>query len=409
MFGPSFAEVDLDTKSPKSTDVDQLAQLAESHSLEMEVRNSASSWVAARLLQHHLVSISITYLKQNWCLSESRFIELIQTDWMKIADTILPGRVEVGSSEFELIAISDTAPLILKPTDTQPERDSSAYQVWDGLWSLANAAAWRDIGIAEERIGEVLKLSLHGDHSAVVELSPSKAFGGLELWQWLHETRDGNREEALRYVLRFLTGNSDRLPNGESVRSLAERQRIALSREHAAEVQRAISEGQDRTMTALQNTQEQFSRLVEDTAKTVSATVVAAVGVVALIARSSDALPDCLLVLAGTVTSIVIVAVVMSRWTRINDLSKNVETLQYSLESDPLLPNADRDKYLSSVKKFEIDGRACRSKRMICILALLSLTVIVAATLWLLIVSDSSTSKSDSEPAKPVETSFRGE
>lgn len=381
-FGTSGIELDLDDASPSQAELDQLANLAVTLPTERDVRASASGWVAAEILSDQLTHVEIRYRRPNWCHSVAEFNALVQSDWLRIADSIESSPVAIGDEQIGLREVHQTEPRVLVPTGSAPE--GSSREVWDGLMAIADASAWRNIAVDEQRSRGTVHLALHRDQEPTVEVRPEVAAGGVALLEWLRQSQDGNREEALRYILRFLTASSKHLPDGTAARALAERQRIALSRENAAEVHRAISEGQVRTAEAIDALRHQLGQFVEDTSKTAQASVVASIGVVALVARSTDALPDWLVLLVslGAITGVVLL--VGGRWRRLNDLASDIDVLRGELNRDPLLPEQDRVTLTDRVDKFDAKARARGARAVVALLGTLAVVVIAGATGWLL-------------------------
>jgi hypothetical protein len=188
----------------------------------------------------------------------------------------------------------------------------------------------------------------------------------------------------LRYVLRLVTASApDRLPDAVTVQKLAERQRIAFSRDRAAEVQRAIADGHRDTVSSLDTAARELADVIDEANKAASATIVGVLGILAFVAESPDALPTWLILLAAAAATLGILAVLRSRWQRIADQESAIQRLQDRLQSDPLLPPEDRDVALCSVGSFGLPARTTRTRRTIIVLGVLSCGVAVTGALWL--------------------------
>ena len=220
-------------------------------------------------------------------------------------------------------------------------------------------------------------------HRAV---TPANSEGGLDLLKWVTATDDANRRESLRHDLTLTAASATAtVPNATTVRKLAERQRIALTREHAAEVQRAITEGQRDTSAALRHASEELGRLLEETSRVAGATIVGVIGLVAFLARDADRLPDWLVGLATLVAVIGIGVVVRSYWSRVSDQEIAVQQLWDRLCSDPLVPDDDKKAVKDVIDAFGLQRRARSARRTIAGLAIAACLVAVAAAAWLVL------------------------
>ena len=233
---------------------------------------------------------------------------------------------------------------------------------------------------------------MHNDQEEVVEIRLDSVAGGVALLKWRMTDNQANREEALRHVLRFVTANAAVLPNARTVQTLAERQYIALARDRAAEVFRAIAEGQRSTSELLENASESLSKLVEDTTTTASATIAAVIGVVALIVQNENLLPSWLILIATAVAVTGVVAVIASRWRRIQDQEDAVVRLRKRLDNDPLLPEDDRRAMDELIGDAKLDKRATAARQRIFALGAAASGVALAAAIWL-VASPASSSK----------------
>ncbi len=210
---------------------------------------------------------------------------------------------------------------------------------------------------------------------------------------------DANRGEALRHVLRLVTASSQaQLPDASTVRSLAERQRIALTRDRAVDVQRAIDEGHRDLVSALRSASGNLRDLIDDSSKTAQAMIVAAVGIVALVARSSDSLPDWLLVMVAAAGIVGLVVLTTSRIGRIKDQKTEIRNLKTRLAKNPLIPAADIARGLEAVEQFDLSTRALRAYRTVAFLGLLAIAIVALSASWL-VLSDPPAGSIEIEPS----------
>jgi hypothetical protein len=248
---------------------------------------------------------------------------------------------------------------------------------------MAEAAAWTQLAVCTTSASDRTFVALHHDQDPIIEVTLESVGGAVELLRWRMGDNAFNREEALRHVLRFVTASSSLLPNARTVQRLAERQWIALARERAAEVFRAIADGQRSTADLLESASEALSKLVEDTTTTASATVAAVIGVVALVAQNAGLLPGWLIVLATLVAIVGVGAVVASRWQRIDDQEQAVVRLQNRLRDDPLLPPEELNSMKQAIDDAKITSRAKLARQRILALGIAAGVVASLAAVWL--------------------------
>jgi hypothetical protein len=251
------------------------------------------------------------------------------------------------------------------------------------LAALADAAAWTQLAVRSTIDSGHLLVALHHDQDPAIEVNQEGVVGGVELLRWRLGDSPSNREEALRYVLRFVTASSATLPNANTVRTLSQRQFIALARDRAAEVVRSISDAQRTTADVLAKAIESLSSLVEDTTTTASATVAAVIGVVALVVQNGNVVPAWIILLATVVAAGGVVAVIASRWRRIQDQVDAIAVQQKRLDSDPLLPDDERSSITESLTSADINQRATTARKRIVILGATASAVALAAAMWL--------------------------
>ena len=388
-FGSDLdVELLLSGSPPLDSDLSDLQRLVMSEDERLGLLDPADAWVAARVASSVLTEIELRYERTNWCVSIEALISSLESDWHRIADTLVAGDITVGSVTLSLRSVGDAGShLILEPTEERPTHDVPRQRVWDAIVSIADTVAWQSIATGETRSGDRLLIALHHDQPAVIELDPSRSGAGMELWKWLNATNDPNREAALRHVLRYATVTATELPSGSSTLVLAERYRIALSRDQAAEVERMISESRALTATSIGEAKKTLAAFVEDSAKTAQATVIAAIGTVALAARGVELIPDWLLVMVMAAALIGILVVVAIRWRRLSDLATDIEELEFRLreEQSPLLPESDRNALLQSVKDYRADRRIRNGRISLSILGLIAASIVLATGIWILV------------------------
>lgn len=380
-------ELRLSSDAPSDLELQALRSIAASESEERSLVNPADGWVAARHAQAALQEVEIRYDRLNWCSSLETLRTTVETDWMQIADTLVEGDVTIGSTTIPLRHIDGTTAIpILEPVHGRPEIEGPQQEVWDAMASLADAAAWREIAVRENRSEGLLKVALHRDQPAIIELDPRNATGGVALWKWLHATQDANRGDALRYILRFVTAAAVRMPNGTAVLSLAERYRIALGQDQAAEVQRAISESRALIRKGLQDARRTLSSYTEDTVKTAQAAVIAGVGIAALVARNAAILPDWLLGMVTIVAIVGVLTLMWNRWCRIGELGSDIEALTEALSEKkaPLLPESERTELAEGIDGFNAARKVLSGRAMVLALGLIAVSVILSAGLWII-------------------------
>lgn len=405
-FGSDLdVEFPLSTSPPSDAELSDLQRLVMSETERLQLLDPADAWVAARVAYSVLTKIELRYERSNWCVSLEVLSSSLESDWMRVADSLVDGDITVGSVTLSLRSIDRHSPyLILEPVEERPTLDALRREVWDAIISIADAAAWRNIATAETRSGGSLLISLHHDQPAVIELDPSRSIAGLALWKWLIASDDPNRDAALRHVLRLATVASNTLPSGSSVLVLAERYRIALSRDQAAEVERTISESRTRTAAGLGEAKKSLAVYVEDSVKTAQGTVIAAIGVVALAARGIELIPDLLLILVMAAALIGIVAVLVIRWRRLSDLATDIENLKFGLseEQSPLLPASERDVLLRGVRDYDADRRIRNGRIGISILGILAASIVLATGMWILLRNTDASVDDGTVDAEPV-------
>jgi hypothetical protein len=287
--------------------------------------------------------------------------------------------VAIGDREIAVRSIApEGAPFpIAVPEDPEPGEESMRA-AWDLFRQIADASSWAALALNVDRRQAGVRAAFYGDHRADIPIELERAAGGVRLLQWVHATDDANRLEAFRHVLRMASlGSPGMLPSADNVRTLAERERIALSRENAAEVQRAISGGHREASDSLVEASTHMADLVHSAAKAVNATLIAAVGVFALSGDSGALLgPE---VLWPVAAALVLVAGLSSRASdrRLMDQKAEVEARRDRLSEDPLLPEADHERIAARFAGFGLDARLKGARRTLWAFFLVSAVVIL--------------------------------
>ena len=387
-FGEDLeVEMVLSNDTPSNSDLHALQSIVATESERLALLNPVDGWTAARHARSALTEIELRYDQLNWCPSLETLHRTIRTDWMAIADTLVEGVVTVGPATVPLRRVDGIATrTILEPLPDRPETEGSEQEIWDMLASIADAAAWREIAVGEQRTEDGLKVALHRDQPVIIDLDPSNASGGAALWKWLRATEDANREDALRYILRLVTATVSEMPNSTSVLALAEQYRIALSQDQAAEVHRAVSEGRALIRKGLQDSRKTLSNYTEDTVRMTQAAVIAGIGVVALVARNAVTLPDWLLGMVTGVAILGVLTLMCNRWRRIGELGSDIEALQSALSEDkaPLLPAPERAELKDEIQHFDAVRRVGYGRTMVVSLGCIAMSVILAAGIWII-------------------------
>jgi hypothetical protein len=371
---------------PDPRDLAAASALAPNERVQAEVTAATTGTEAVLLLQDQLLQVQVRYVRQGWARTTRAFLDAIASNWAAVAEHMPGDRAVIGAVELELLKIADARTAAGQPIviPASPRPSGEAAIIWDTITSVADAVAWTTLAVAVRRSSEHVDMALHSDQEPIVPVTPETSSGGVALHNWAFSSDDPNREEALRFVFRLVTAAPPtRLPDARIVQKLAERQRIALTRDRAAEVHRAISAGHRDTADALKTAAGELSNLVEETTKTASATIVAVLGVVALVAENSDRLPAWLIAVTTAVAVLGVAAVVDSRWRRVTDQQTSIRRLLARLQEDPFLPREDLESARQTISDFNLDRRAKGARAKITTLGLSTAGVAVAAAVWL--------------------------
>lgn len=380
---------------------DGVARYGRTATDERAIRAAQSGWQLADVLADQLLEIDVAVLKPNWCRTLDVLEDQVRTNFLIVLDRMTSDKVQAGVHSLALSINEAAETQVRSPRTQRPSEPGDSQRLWDSVGLLGDISAWRAIAAGERREDHDLKLVLIGDTPIETNLEIERSGGGLELLRWTTATSDANRIEALNHVLRFVTATSSELPRAQSVVALAERHRIALSRENAAEVQRAIADGRDQTRNQLSAAHKDLTSYVEDTSKSVQATVIGSIGVVALVARNAGLLPWGLLVLVAVVAIAGLVASVLGRWKRLAEIEQSVQLLRDTLQNDPLLPASDRDEYLGRITDFDLKGKTKSARITLVVLTALAVVVICSATGWLVDTDGSSGSETTTTTTIP--------
>lgn len=408
-FGDSYLPLLLDRNEPDADDLAPIADLAPNERVAAELRAAATSVDVALMLVDQLVEIEVRFERRGWIRTPEAFVEAVDRDWLSVAEG-LTSMIEIADRQFALpVATGAThpdRPPVYAPVES--DSDDPDADLWQVLYGLADAAAWMNLAHAVDRGAGAVRIGLIADEPPRRLVTPSSSEGGSALLRWVTATEDANRREALDYVLTLVAaGSSDQLPNAVTVRRLADRQRIALSRDQAAEVQRAIADGQRDTANALHRASADFGSLVEETTTTANAAIIAVLGLVVFVAQEADRLPGWLIMLATVVAVVGIALVVASRWSRIGDNQASVNQLAARIDADPLLPADDRRVAAEAIDAFDVNRRAARARLRVTVLGAGAAVVAMSASAWLLWGSQTS-SAPDGAPQNPTTSTSQG-
>ena len=383
-FGEAPTPLLLSEEPPEPRDVGELTPLAANERQEAELLSAATGHEVARQLRDYLVRLEVRFDRHDWIRTTTAFMELTSRDWLSIAREMQSDHVTIGDTQYEMdsVAVANGERIaVRKPREPRP--DGEAGVVWDRLQAIGDASAWLNIAVAIDYIPE-LAISLHADYPPDIPIALERVAGGTTLWAWLNATDDPNRVEAVRHVLRMtLAAGQPLLPRARTVLSLAERQRIALARDKAVEVQRAINEGARDLADAIERSAEALRDLVEESSKSAQAMVVAAIGLVALVARNAEALPTWLVGVVSVVAVAGVVVTANSRIRRVNERKSALQQLRDRLADDPLLPESEIARARKVLVDFDFDSRASSAVRVVTLLGIASAVIVIAAAVWL--------------------------
>lgn len=386
-FGSARRPLRLGATEPTQLEIQDLEPLCSNERLRAELVAATSANDVAQLLSGELNEIEIRYESEGWVRTSDALVAAVEHRWTDVADSMPMDVLTIGDVAVPLTLTTPIrhgkAMRVVRPRADAP--DQTYNVVWSTLAALADAAAWTNLAVDVVRDDGEVRIALHNDQDAVVPVSPRTGGGGAELLCWLAASADGNREEALRFVFRFVSAASPTtLPDAITVERLAERQRIALSRDQAAEVQRAIAQGHTDTVDALRRSASELASQTSEMTSSTNATVVAALGVIALVARGSNTLPSWLVGFAALAIVGGMVLMIRSRYKLIGDQQRLVCGLVRRLNRDPLLPADDLAEAQRIVTEFNIDERVTTARRSMISLGLVACSVAVAAAVWVI-------------------------
>ena len=383
VFGEYEDHLTLTEDTLSREQLNAISDLAISAEDQVAVAAMDDGWQVVARMAHHLRFIRVRHSRRNWCHSIERFEELVANDWLDVADNLSEDPILVGGCKLLLDLAANSEPGILVPSVPEDPSDEDAIRLAMQLLQLADLAAWRNIALAEVRHDGQLLLALCQDQPPEVRVNLEDVVGGLDLWRWLTSDEDANRNEALRYVLRFQTSISRQLPRARDVKTLAERHRMALARENAAEVYRAIEESERRTADALLDAKRRLSQYVEETTKVFQGTVVAATGLAVLIVRTEGTVPDWLLWMVAMAAVSGLALLGWSRCSSVGELVRDVISLGNSLAANPLLPSEESQQLRDEISGSDTVGRKKRVQLIVGALGVFSACIIVATVCWL--------------------------
>lgn len=404
LFDDSDLPLTLDNGSPRLEELSDLQSLLTNERERAELSAVGTALQAAELLLPFLSGADVMYTERSWIRSEEALVATLQRNWAELAQGVAGESFRCGAKTIALDPVIGPQPSGGLPVAVPKAGQGLSERLEQALTRLADAAAWTQLAVKSIKVESQLRLALHHDQEPVIELKLGSVVGGVGLLRWRMADNQANREEALRYVLRFVTANSGELPDARTVQTLAERQNIALARDRAAEIFRAIADGQRSTADLLEGTSESLSKLVEDTTTTASATIAAVIGVVALVVMNENLLPSWLILIATVVAVTGVVAVIASRWQRIGDQQEAVRRVRTRLASDPLLPDDERDAMDTMITDANLDRRAMAARWRIVALGMAAGGVALAAAIWLVVTPASSATSPSSTTTSTTAT-----
>jgi hypothetical protein len=389
LFDNEDLPLTLQPGAPDGDQLERLKNLLTNERLQAELSTAKDVLDAEHLLHEYLSGAYVQYEQPAWVRTESAFLEVVERDWVQVARAMADPVLHCGEQNIDLEPLEGPSPPGALPVGTLKASQTLPEPLRDALAKLANVSAWTQLAVRLQVEGSAVRAALHQDQDVVVEVEPASSAGAVDLLRWRMSDNQASRDEALRHVLRFVTAGSPRLPSAVAVKTLAERQYIALSRDRAAEVFRAIADAQRSTEDMLETASETLSKLVEDTTTTASATIAAIIGVVALTVKNENLLPSWLILIATVVAVGGVIAVVASRWRRTQDQEDAVARLQKRLEDDPLLPADDQRAMRQLVTEAQLGRRATTARWRIAGLGAAACVVALAAAIWLVAAAPS--------------------
>jgi hypothetical protein len=383
LFGDSDTELTLGSAAPDGAELAALASLLGNERERSELAAVPSVLDAEQLLHADLTGAFIEYARSGWVRTESAFLEAVQGSWTDVVKGMSVDSLLIGDTTVVLDRIAGPNPPGALPVAATKIGTPVSAEVSTVLTRLADGAAWTQLAVSARVLSTDAFVALHNDQDTIVRIRLDKVAGGTELLRWRMSGDDANRDESLRHVLRFVTASSHTLPDARTVQRLAERQRIALVRDRAAEVFRAIADGQRSTAQLLETAAASLSQVVEDTMTTASALIAGVIGLVALVAQNATRLPGWLVFVATGAAVLGVVAVIVSRWRRIGDQKQASDRLLERLRDDPLLPPHELRTLEVWVSDFKLSERADRAGGIIVVLGTSACAVALAAASWL--------------------------
>lgn len=386
------ASIRYGADEPTDTDRELIRPLLDDVATAVTAANAASTgYDLVELVRDRVEGARVAIRRAGWVRNKEALLGVLARDWLSLSEQVLAlRRVQIGETEVT-VDVAEVAPgrsMMKIGAESGPSLDLEAREA---LASMCDAHGWRSLATSESRESATLRLALHHDQQPCVLLEPPIAGGGTALLEWTYATDDANRVEALRQVLRSATVTArSELPDARAVRRLAEHQRMALARDNAAAVQRAVSEAHRDTSEALRSASDGLADITETSIKAVYGAVISAIGVVVFVGRTADVVSGLLTWLAALAVVFGLAVVVATSRQRIADHSQEIASLQNRIKNDPLTPEEDRHLALARINRFEAEKRGTSARRRTVLLAVAGAGVIMAAAVSLTLSGDSS-------------------
>lgn len=384
-LGDQRRPVRLGAKTPDAHDRAVVQELSD-HATDVAAAATAGSGLElVGLVTNWVEAAVVTYQRAGWARTFEGLQGSVSEDWPAVAASLETlDRVTVGNVSLRLEYHDESRGVpIAVPVDSGPE-DSDEEALVRLLTQVADAAAWTNVAPDIERTPTQVYVSLHREQPPAVPVTLETAVGGLDLYRWLTATADANRAEALRHVLQTASLTAtETLPDARAVRELSEQQRIALSRDNAAAVQRAISESHEEATRALQESAEGIAEVIGGSIRGVNGAIVAVLGIIALAGRTATTLPWWLIWLVAGVAVVGLGVVSSSEVRRLSDQELRISRARRRIEDNPLTPEGEKARALVTLDEIDVRSRARAGRLQVLGPTLAASAIVFAAAVWL--------------------------